>query len=62
MANPIFTGSGVAIVTPFHENGVDFDAYRERIKVLEERCSMLEKDNYKLERQVMMYEKLIERL
>ena len=45
-----------------NEIGVDFNDYRERIKVLEERCSMLERDNYKLERQVMLYEKLIERL
>ena len=45
-----------------NEIDVDFNAYREKIKVLEERCSMLENDNYKLERQVMMYEKLIERL
>lgn len=40
----------------------DSNDYREKIKVLEERCSMLERDNYKLERQVMLYEKLIERL
>lgn len=45
-----------------NEIDVDFNAYRERIKVLEERCSMLERDNYQLGRQVMMYEKLIERL
>ena len=25
MSNPIFTGSGVAIVTPLNENGIDFD-------------------------------------
>jgi len=32
MANPIFTGSGVAIVTPFHENGVDFEKLTELLE------------------------------
>ena len=32
MANPIFTGSGVAIVTPFHENGVDFERLTELLE------------------------------
>lgn len=26
MTRPIFTGSGVAVVTPFNENGIDFDS------------------------------------
>ncbi|WP_040212013.1 4-hydroxy-tetrahydrodipicolinate synthase [Clostridium polynesiense] len=29
---PIFTGSGVAIITPFTENGVDFDKLKELIE------------------------------
>lgn len=32
MANPIFTGSGVAIVTPFTENGVDFEKLTELLE------------------------------
>ena len=32
MANPIFTGSGVAIITPFHENGVDFERLTELLE------------------------------
>ena len=32
MKKPIFTGSGVAIVTPFTENGVDFDKLGELIE------------------------------
>ena len=32
MANAIFTGSGVAIVTPFHENGVDFEKLTELLE------------------------------
>ncbi len=32
MANPIFTGSGVAIVTPFAENGVDFEKLTELLE------------------------------
>jgi len=32
MANPIFTGRGVAIVTPFHENGVDFEKLTELLE------------------------------
>ncbi len=32
MANPIFTGSGVAIVTPLHENGVDFEKLTELLE------------------------------
>lgn len=32
MSNPIFTGSGVAIVTPFNNNGIDFDKLGELIE------------------------------
>lgn len=32
MRKPIFTGSGVAIITPFTENGVDFDKLGELIE------------------------------
>ena len=32
MANPIFTGSGVAIVTPFKEDGVDFEKLTELLE------------------------------
>lgn len=32
MAKPIFTGSGVAIVTPFTENGVDFEKLTELLE------------------------------
>lgn len=32
MENPIFTGSGVAIVTPFTENGVDFEKLTELLE------------------------------
>nr|WP_122013155.1 4-hydroxy-tetrahydrodipicolinate synthase [Maliibacterium massiliense] len=28
----LFTGAGVAICTPFHESGVDFDAYRQQLE------------------------------
>jgi len=32
MKNPIFTGSGVAIVTPFTNDGIDFDKFGELIE------------------------------
>ncbi|MGL4738296.1 MAG: 4-hydroxy-tetrahydrodipicolinate synthase [Cellulosilyticaceae bacterium] len=32
MTNPIFTGSGVAIITPFNESGIDFDKLGELIE------------------------------
>lgn len=32
MKKPIFTGSGVAIITPFNEQGVDFDKFKELIE------------------------------
>lgn len=32
MKNPIFTGSGVALVTPFNENGVDYDCLEKLIE------------------------------
>ncbi len=32
MSNPIFTGSGVAIITPFNENGVDFEKLTELLE------------------------------
>lgn len=32
MAQPIFTGSGVAIITPFTENGVDFEKLTELLE------------------------------
>ena len=34
MKEPIFTGSAVAIVTPFTETGVDFDKLEELIELL----------------------------
>ena len=33
MRNPLFTGSAVAIVTPFTENGVDFEKLGELIEL-----------------------------
>ena len=27
MKNTVFTGSGVAIITPFNENGIDFESF-----------------------------------
>lgn len=32
MKKPIFTGSGVAIITPFNEAGIDFDKFEELIE------------------------------
>ena len=33
MKTPIFTGACVAIVTPYHENGIDFDKLGELIEL-----------------------------
>ena len=32
MKKPLFTGSAVALITPFKENGVDYDKFAELIE------------------------------